>query len=131
MPALVRSSIARPRVPFSTFHTQFREPHVNLAPLEHTPFTECKSALKVMEAAWWNMPTVCTPIPDVMRFANAGACLAGNAEAFEAHLEQLLSDPTHYQSASDGLRDRVRPLADVYAVARDWVTAVQAFVIRR
>lgn len=112
------------RLPFDQFHKGLLGASVNLAPLEDTPFTRCKSAIKVMEAAWWGIPTVCSSLPDAQRFVNAGAHLAMDEMAFEATLERLLTDEHYYANTCNGLRERVLPLADVHAVARNWLSFV-------
>jgi hypothetical protein len=111
----------QPKLPFEEFHTGLLGASVNLAPLEDTPFTRCKSAVKVMEAAWWNIPTVCSSWPDAQRFAQAGACMADSEAAFEFALERLLTDDAQHAAACAGLRGRVLALADVHQVARDWL----------
>ena len=106
----------QPKVPFERYHELFRGVHVNLAPLEATPFTECKSAIKVMEAAWWGIPTVCSALPDAARFADAGAVIVDSPAAFAEATDALLREGWRPR----GLRERVRPLADIHTVARHW-----------
>lgn len=108
--------VHQPKVPFERYHELFRGVHVNLAPLEATPFTECKSAIKVMEAAWWGIPTVCSALPDAARFADAGAVMVDSPADFEEATHALLRQGWQPR----GLRERVRPLADIHAVARQW-----------
>jgi glycosyltransferase involved in cell wall biosynthesis len=54
---------------------------VNLAPLEPTPFNDCKSALKLLESGAFDCPTLASPNDDVLRHAELGApvviCNAG------------------------------------------------------
>jgi hypothetical protein len=63
-----------PRVPFSDYVNHLKLGWVNLAPLEITPSNHCKSALKVLEAGYWGIPSVYSPYPDVERFVDAGHC---------------------------------------------------------
>jgi glycosyltransferase involved in cell wall biosynthesis len=112
------------KLPFDKFHTALQSASVNLAPLEDTPFTRCKSAIKVMEAAWWNIPTVCSNWPDVRRFAQAGAVVANTEAEFETNLERLLTDEAHHTAVCEGLRARLLPLADVHQVAHGWLSFV-------
>lgn len=109
------------KLPFEDYHRCFEGVAINLAPLEETPFTLCKSALKIMEAAWWNVPTVCSDFPDAARFDKVGALRASSAQEFEDHLECLLVNSDRLHAQSLGLRDRVLPLADVMATSRLWL----------
>ncbi len=100
------------KVPFDVYSTLFRKAWVNLAPLQSTPFNRCKSALKVLEAGYWQVPTVCSSIPDTERFIDAGAFLATTPDAWFDQLESLL-DPERYRRVTEKLRERVLKLADV------------------
>ena len=75
------------KVPFAVYPQQFAGAWVNLAPLEDTPFNASKSALKVLEAGYWGLPTLCSPTPDYARFADAGALLASDPDAWLHWLE--------------------------------------------
>ncbi|MCY1266994.1 hypothetical protein D9M68_161300 [compost metagenome] len=116
--------VHQPKVPFDQFHECFEEIRVNLAPLSGSPFNRCKSAIKVVEAAWWGVPTVVSPLPDAERLVDAGAHIAPTEEAFETTLERLLTDEATYLRAADGLRERILRSGDVYRVASDWLTFV-------
>lgn len=105
-----------PKLPFWELHPRVRSAWVNIAPLEPTPFTRCKSALKVMEAGYWGIPTVCSPLPDARRFANAGAIMSGSPDEWHTDIEQLLLDAEHHAAQTESLRERVLRQADVYAV---------------
>jgi len=106
----------RPRVHYSRLHPIVRAGWLNIAPLEQTPFTSCKSALKVIEAGFWGIPTVCAPLPDAGRFASAGVLPAATEADWCRQIEQLLA-PEVYAAASADLRERVLARADVYKVA--------------
>jgi glycosyltransferase involved in cell wall biosynthesis len=108
---------------FATYHAAFDDAWVNLAPLEDTPFNRCKSALKAIEAGYWNVPTVCSPNPDFNRFADAGALAAMRPEEWSARLEWLL-DGDNYRAVTQGLRERVLARADIDAVADRFVADV-------
>jgi glycosyltransferase involved in cell wall biosynthesis len=113
--------VHQPKLPFDRYHQAFEDLDINLAPLESTPFTACKTAIKVMEAAWWNIPTVCSPLPDAQRYVGAGALLAYDVTGFETELERLVTDVHHYQTACRDLRARVLPLADIRTLATEWL----------
>jgi hypothetical protein len=108
--------------PFASYHELVRGALVNLAPLEATRFTRCKSALKVMEAAFWGVPTVCSPLPDAERLADAGAFIARSALEWHAQLAMLVDAPVVHALAASRLRERVMPLADVGKFAQQWLT---------
>ena len=113
--------IRKDKLPFDRYHDSFAGAAINLAPLESTPFTRCKSALKVIEAAWWNVPTVCSDLPDAARFDGAGAQRVSGVAEFEDRLEHLLGDSAAYAALANGLRERVRPLADIHALTGSWL----------
>lgn len=110
----------RDKVPFGEYHRCFEGAAINLAPLEESPFTRCKSALKVLEAAWWNVPTVCSDLPDAARFDGAGALRARTAKDFEEHLESLLGNGQALKAQSAGLRERMSSRADVMTTSGAW-----------
>lgn len=112
------------RVPFEDYMSRVRSGWVNLAPLEETPFNRCKSALKVMEAGYWEIPTVCSPNVDVERFAGAGAWIAKTPEQWLEHLEQLLDDDV-YRQAVEGLRERVLERAAIERISKEWRAFVE------
>lgn len=105
--------------PFHRFHECFRDISVNIAPLEQTPFTRCKSALKVVEGGFWSVPTVCSPLPDAARFADRGDCLVAEAEDFDAALERVLSADAGIAFAH--LRERVLAQSNIHEVAGQWM----------
>lgn len=100
------------RVPYTEYRQQVRAGWLNLAPLEATPFTRCKSALKVIEAACWGIPTISSPIPDTERLVGLGAVTADTPEAWLGQLRDML-DVTHYQSIARDLAQRIRKVADI------------------
>lgn len=113
------------KVPFGHYDERVRAAWVNLAPLEATSFTRCKSALKVLEAGFWNIPTVCSPFPDAERFASAGAVFASDGRECFAALQALMA-PSEYAVITAGLSARVLAQADVYRVAETFLQFVVA-----
>ncbi len=100
-----------PRVPFADYINHLRTGWVNLAPLEATPFNHCKSALKVLEAGYWGIPSISSPNPDFERFTNAGAMLASTEQQWFDALVKL-RDREFYKAHTAQLRERVLELAD-------------------
>jgi hypothetical protein len=115
--------VHREKVQFEEFHTHVRTGWVNLAPLEDTPFTRCKSALKVLEAGYWDIPTLCSPIADCSRFADAGATGVETESDWLPRLESML-DPARYQTVSANLRSRVLEVANIDVFARKFIELV-------
>ncbi|WP_291991767.1 hypothetical protein [Candidatus Accumulibacter sp. ACC003] len=111
------------KVPFAAYAERVRTAWVNLAPLEATPFTRCKSALKVLEAGYWGTPTVCSPLPDAQRFRSCGALFASDAAECCAALQELLV-PAHYAALTRGLSERVLAQADVWRTADEFLKFV-------
>lgn len=99
------------RVPFPEYPSRFSDVWANLAPLEQTPFNSCKSALKVLEAGYMGVPTLCSPNPDMARFTAAGAVIAGDARWYQALTRLRNSD--YYNQVTSGLRERVLEQANV------------------
>jgi glycosyltransferase involved in cell wall biosynthesis len=113
--------LRRDKQPFAHYHHVVQGTRINLAPLELTPFTRCKSALKVIEAAYWNVPTVCSAIPDARRLAHAGACMAETPDQWRQWLTALLDEDAFYAEFTQGLRQRILAHADAHALARIWL----------
>ncbi len=113
------------KVPFTEYHQHIVNGWVNLAPLEDTPFTRCKSALKVIEAGYWGKPTLCSLIPDAERFIGNGAIPVGSSTELYAELKNLL-DPGYYFDYTKDLRQRVLKLADIQQVAQQFFEFVLA-----
>lgn len=111
------------KVPFADYDRLFRDVWVNLAPLEDTPFNACKSALKALEAGFWDVPTLCSPNPDYQRLATAGALIAATPSQWAERLEAL-RDGDEYRRVTGQLRDRTVELADINRQATLFVTRV-------
>ena len=115
--------IYRDKLPFSDYMAAVRSGWVNLMPLEQTPFNECKSALKVIEAGYWGIPTVCSPNPDAERLIHAGAIIACNKDEWRIELERLLDDG-EYTKIANGLRERTLSIADISQQLQPYKTDV-------
>lgn len=113
------------KVDFVKFHERFQSTWVNIAPLEDTPFNECKSALKVLEAGFWGKPTICSPIPDALRYKNAGALFIETPDDIYTKLTMLL-DPDYYASKVCNLRNRVLQVSNINEVALKFIEAANS-----
>lgn len=105
--------IRHARVPYSHYHQYVRQSWVNLAPLENTPFTRCKSAVKVLESAYWGAPTLCSPIHDARRLQGAGAVVVNSEQDVHDVLCRMAEQPFHKERCIRMLRHRVSSVADV------------------
>jgi hypothetical protein len=94
------------KVAFIHYAHLVRHAWLNLAPLENTPFTQCKSALKIIEAGFWNIPTLCSPFADAQRFESAGAVFAQDEHYYFTALNALLN-PEYYARITTELSTRV------------------------
>lgn len=104
------------KVPFAEYKKRVQSGWVNIAPLEDTSFNQCKSALKIMEAGYFEIPTICSPNTDNQRFVGAGALVANTPEAWLTYLKDML-DESKYQQTSTRLHDRSSEIANIDAEA--------------
>lgn len=113
--------IRHERLPFAQYVDRVRDGWINLSPLVDSPFNRCKSALKVIEAGFWDIPTICSPTPDAERFVDRGALVArAPGEVFDI-VENLLDDGASYLKLTEGLRLRTLHEADIHSLAREWM----------
>ena len=79
----------RPHVPYHALPRLISQCNVTLAPLESTPFNQCKSGIKFIESALSGVPLIASPIPDIARFVQAGALLAHTPSEFGEMLDLI------------------------------------------
>jgi hypothetical protein len=111
-------------MPFEQFAYAFKGVGLNLAPLISNPFNDCKSGIKVMEAAWWGIPTVFSHLPDAQRLVAAGGIQANTLAEFEEHLSGWQRNPEDFSQEPQALRAAVLQHADVHVFADDWLEKV-------
>lgn len=68
---------------------------IAIAPLEESPFNDCKSAIKFLEAAVVGLPSVCSPAPAFRRWIADGesGLLCRDEAEWEAALDGLVAEP--------------------------------------
>jgi len=99
------------RLSFEEYREAVSNSYVNLLPLEPTPFNQCKSAIKVIEAGNYAIPTICSALPDASRFRGIGASIAIDSDQWLESLE-FLSNYEHYQKALTQIRRSFHKAAD-------------------
>lgn len=104
--------IRHDKQPFAQYAQHVARSWVNLAPLEATEFNQHKSALKAIEASYFNAPTIATPIPDMQRLSHCGAILATEEHQWFDQLSKL-TDDDYYQQQSWQLRQRLLNTANI------------------
>jgi glycosyltransferase involved in cell wall biosynthesis len=110
------------RVEFEQYHEIVQRGAINLAPLEDSPFNRCKSALKIMEAGFFGIPSVASPIPDAERFAGDGVEFASTPEEWLGALTRLAGRFPYSDSWREQLRDRVVRNASIEREAARWAS---------
>jgi len=113
------------KLTFSKFHERFQSTWINLAPLEDTPFNQCKSALKVLEAGFWGKPTVCSVIPDVLRYTKAGALCLETPEDLCTKLNLLLK-PDDYLEHAQNLQSEVLKVSNIAQVTASFLELIES-----
>jgi len=109
------------RVDFERYHEIVQRGAINLAPLENSSFNRCKSALKIMEAGFFGIPSIASPLPDARRFAGEGVEFATTPDEWLSalqHLAGLFPYPTLWRQA---LRERVTRNASGESEAIRWL----------
>jgi len=114
----------RKKVPFCEHWKNYQDVWVNLAPLEETHFNHCKSALKVIEAGYFNIPTITIENDDTRRFKDSGALIISNQEEFFYQLESLL-DETEYKIKCNQLQEKILQKADVAKVSKQLIYFIE------
>ena len=111
------------KLPFGDYPAAVAASWLNIAPLEDTPFTRGKSALKTIEAGFFDVPTVATPLGDVRRLQVPGVLFATTQAEWLQQLRHALQ-PAERARLSEGLAQRLRPLSDVDLFAAQWLRFV-------
>ncbi|MCB1754091.1 MAG: hypothetical protein KDJ38_01130 [Gammaproteobacteria bacterium] len=92
----VESQVIKGRsVPFYLFPSIIKQAWVSIAPLIDTPFNQCKSAIKFIEAGLFGVPLIATPTDDLRRMQNDGLLFASQGDDWYLALNRLLDPDTH------------------------------------
>lgn len=112
-----------PKQSFANYRAHVARSTVNLAPLETTQFNQRKSALKAIEASFFNTPTLASPIPDMQRLSGAGAILVGDKpdDWYHAIKTHMHSADTHQH-----LRASILEHADAQRIAAQFIDLLSA-----
>ncbi|HEX2529999.1 MAG TPA: hypothetical protein VHK70_00850 [Burkholderiaceae bacterium] len=111
------------KVPFKNYPDVVGASYLSIAPLEDTPFNQCKSALKTLEAGMMNVPTVVSSVGDYAKINMFGVLHAKSADEWEHQLEFAL-DRNNRKQLSEGLRERTLELANVDVFAQNFLRFV-------
>jgi glycosyltransferase involved in cell wall biosynthesis len=108
------------KVKFEEYVGLVQASHICIAPLEDTPFNQCKSALKAFEAAVMNVPIVASPVGEYAELRIDGVLHANSLEEWETQLEFLLN-PENYNKLSAGLRERMFDFSSTDQIAQKFL----------
>lgn len=112
------------KVSFDQHWKNYEGVWVNLAPLESTEFTKCKSALKVMEAAFWGIPTITLNMPDALKYLTSGAIIAENANDIISKLE-ILYDEATYSVAIKSIKDNLLKVSNLEKNIQNFINFIK------
>lgn len=93
----------RPRVHYDLLPELLASSWVNLSPLAASEFSECKSAIKFLEAGAFGCPTLASPNDDLLRHVEQGAqpCVCAEPQAWPEQLASLLEPSTRARLGQD------------------------------
>jgi glycosyltransferase involved in cell wall biosynthesis len=117
-----------PPVPYETLPKLIAKSWVNIAPLCRSEYAECKSALKVLEAAAFGCPTLASANDDVKRHHEQGAPvrLCETAEDWQRELERSLDMSQRMELGHAGRR-----YVDEHGMVAKALDAWQALALER
>ncbi len=120
-----------PLMPHEQMLAVLAEVDINLAPLETgNAFTECKSELKVFEAAMYSVPTVASPTGPFRAVITHGrnGMLAGDSDEWYQCLASLLDDPERRRSIGTAARAEIAPRFNIETTVLEAKTIYSAAV---
>jgi glycosyltransferase involved in cell wall biosynthesis len=87
-------------VPYEDLAGLIMQSWISIAPLENNLFNRCKSGLKFFEAAAFGVPSVASPIPDMLRFEEGGIALVNTPDEWRDSLVRMAQPEQHRQVAA-------------------------------
>ena len=99
--------ICIPKVEYHILPEIMLRSKICLAPLELNIFNECKSAIKFIEAGFFGVPVIATPIEDLMRFRCQGLIFAKNKQEWADKLRATL-EKTNPDDVKKETKERVQ-----------------------
>jgi hypothetical protein len=124
----IRTSPSMPLADFKVLLCQQSNP-VGLIPLDDSPFSACKSAIKHFDFAMCGIPTVCSDLPpynDVIRSGNEGILVADHTQAWIEAITSLCTNPALRQDLSDRARRQVIDTHNIECNTEAWSRALDA-----
>jgi len=99
--------------------------HINLAPLELNDFTNCKSGLKFFESGILGIPSVVSPIDDMLRFKDSkGISYANSSDEWYEKIEKLIVDDTFYHESSKKTQEYVQTKCTIEHTIKEYAETI-------
>lgn len=115
--------VFEPKRPFTEYADVVNDGHVHIAPLEHSVFNDCKSALKAIEAGFYQRPIIASPIPDMQRLKHEGLILANNDKEWLRALQLVYKnyEASDFRTTIEqrySANDHANDVLDIFKVSR-------------
>lgn len=123
-----------PLMPHDQMLVELASIDINLAPLEYgNAFTDCKSELKVYEAALLGIPTIASPTEPFRAIVSNGrnGVLAGCEDDWHASLIALIDDASAREALGSSAKCEIAPRFDVDNAAREAIAIFEAVLSGR
>ena len=104
------------KIHFTDYHTAVSKAFINLAPLEITTFNNAKSALKIIEAGFFGINTVCSPIPEYKNAPEISRTIALSYNEWEESLEYAIESGHNFKmtiNRMEEVRSHYDPLTTI------------------
>ena len=118
--------LREPKVDFERYKQKMAGAYLSIAPLVDTPFTRCKSALKILEAGVLNVPTIASPVGEYRRMDVKGVMFADTQNWYDT-LDAAV-DVDIRRDLAEGLSERILERADPQTAAKSFESFLQSLV---